>query len=409
MRPLHKRASSKSQALAESIIEKIPGLSKPTKRFIVQLLILFLSLRGRYTFTQLARYGRHSEKTYRLQFAKGFDFLTFNKKLFEIQGCGERILAFDPSFIPKSGKATPGMDYFWNGCRQEACRGLELGGLAVIDLDRHTAFHLEAVQSPDQQTLRAHGITLIDHYAALIIERGVVLRSLSRYLAVDAYFSKQKFVTAVVENGLHLIGKLRQDANLCYLYQGTPSKGKGRPKKFDGKVNWKQLKWDYFTCCYQDQDIRILQAIFWSVQFKRKIKVVYVQKCRQGKPTGQYELLFSTDLALSGEQLFRYYRARFQIEFLYRDAKQHTGLTHCQARDKKKLHFHWNASLSAVSLAKAAHGANSEKPFSMASIKALYFNELMVDLFFSNFEINPELMKNQKRLDKLLNFGVIRA
>ena len=38
--------------------------------------------------------------------------------------------------------------------------------------------------------------------------------------------------------------------------------------------------------------------------------------------------------------------------FLFRDAKQFTGLTDCQARSQAKLNFHFNASLSAVTLAK---------------------------------------------------------
>jgi hypothetical protein len=39
------------------------------------------------------------------------------------------------------------------------------------------------------------------------------------------------------------------------------------------------------------------------------------------------------------------YRLRFQIEFLYRDAKQFTGLNDCQARSPSKLNFH-NMSLT---------------------------------------------------------------
>ncbi|MDP4291928.1 MAG: transposase [Bacteroidota bacterium] len=63
------------------------------------------------------------------------------------------------------------------------------------------------------------------------------------------------------------------------------------------------------------------------------------------------KLHFSTDLPQEGKQIVRYYRSRFQIEFQYRDAKQHTGLTHCQAKSENKLDFHFNASLTAVNLA----------------------------------------------------------
>jgi len=48
----------------------------------------------------------------------------------------------------------------------------------------------------------------------------------------------------------------------------------------------------------------------------------------------------------------KYYQLRFQIEFLFRDAKQFAGLNHCQARNQHKLDFHFNMSLAAVNLAK---------------------------------------------------------
>mgnify|MGYP003439838048 CR=1 FL=1 len=39
--------------------------------------------------------------------------------------------------------------------------------------------------------------------------------------------------------------------------------------------------------------------------------------------------------------IIQYYKSRFQIEFFYRDAKQDTGLNHCQARSENKLNFHF--------------------------------------------------------------------
>ena len=42
---------------------------------------LYMSLRGRYTFKGLSRYGSYSEKMYRLWFEKPFDFLGFNISL----------------------------------------------------------------------------------------------------------------------------------------------------------------------------------------------------------------------------------------------------------------------------------------------------------------------------------------
>ena len=56
-----------------------------------------------------------------------------------------------------------------------------------------------------------------------------------RYLVTDALYSKQTFTHGVLECGYHQIGKLRQDANLRYLFTGQ-QRPKGRHKRYDGKL-----------------------------------------------------------------------------------------------------------------------------------------------------------------------------
>jgi hypothetical protein len=390
------------------------GLTKPRRYFMISTMVLFLSLRGRCTFKGLERYGDYCEKSYRLWFEKPFDFLAFNSELCHEHLSDHRINVFDPSYLPKSGKHTPNTGTFYSGCLGKAVRGMEIGGLGVVDVANNTAFSLEAVPTPSPKALAAQGKSLVDHYAEVIILRFNKLEQMSKYLAVDGYFAKQAFVDPVLEQtDLELICKLRKDANLRYLYKGPKKKGRGRPKKYDGKVNLKKIDKRRFKTVHQDQEVILYQAVVWSVFLKRKINLVYAEFLDGGKPTNRYALYFSTDLALDGLTVYRYYKARFQIEFLFRDAKQHTGLTHCQARSENKLHFHFNTALTAVGVAKAAHHVKdkkaSEKPFSLADVKTSYFNELMLNLFFSNFHIQPELIENKSKLDKLLNFGKIAA
>ena len=77
-------------------------------------------------------------------------------------------------------------------------------------------------------------------------------------------------------------------------------------------------------------------------------------------------------------QIVEYYQARFQSEFIFRDAKQFTGLSDCQARHLPRLDFHFNASLIALNLAKyevsSCHSSAKTFVFSMASYKRLEFN-----------------------------------
>ena len=132
---------------------------------------------------------------------------------------------------------------------------------------------------------------------------------------------------------------------------------------------------------------------------------------KEGKETAR-KLYFSTDLNLAGEKIVRYYQSRFQIEFLYRDAKQFTGLNDCQARSENKLDFHFNAALTAVNLAKQdwlATKGNEDKPFSMADYKTLCNNTLMLERFMTVFAINPNTTKNQKIVKELLEYGKIAS
>ena len=257
----------------------------------------------------------------------------------------------------------------------------------------------------------------MEHYAAIILNRWDKLISISTYLVVDGYFSKKKFINPIVEStSLEIISKLRRDANLKYLYNGPQKKGRGRPKKYGDKVNLKNIDKRRFKQIYQDQDVIIYECIVWSVSLKRKIKVAYVQFLDDGVLTNRYGVYFSTDLKLDGKLIYKYYKARFQIEFLFRDAKQYTGLTHCQARSENKIYFHTNTALTAIGIAKIAHYFDHKKdkpsakiPFSIADIKTSYFNELMLNLFLSNFDIDPKLMKNKKAINIILDFGKIAA
>ena len=134
---------------------------------MIQLFSLFLSIKGRMNFLQFERFGKFDEQTYRSNFEKEFPFLEFNKNIIKEHCSTNLAIAFDPSFISKSGKKTPGTGYFWSGCAGKSKWGLEIAGLAAIDCENHTAFHLEAVQTMDLKEDQ----TLVQHYLNVILER----------------------------------------------------------------------------------------------------------------------------------------------------------------------------------------------------------------------------------------------
>ncbi len=143
------------------------------------------------------------------------------------------------------------------------------------------------------------------------------------------------------------------------------------------------------------------------------IVIVYT---KGSKDQWTHKIYFSTDLQQNWEDVLEFYRLRFQIEFLYRDAKQFTGLNHCEARSRNKLNFHWNFSLTAINIAKIVHwipqkdkNPDKEVVFSMSDIKTQYYNELLSNRFISMFGINPELEKNKRKIKRFLEFGKIAA
>ncbi|MCW3789214.1 hypothetical protein [Plebeiibacterium sediminum] len=240
------------------------------KEFVTETLILFLCIKGRINFLQLGRFGEHKEQRYRQQFEKPFDFLTFNNELTLSHGSGRYAIAFDPSYISKAGKHTPGIGYFWSGCANRTKWGLEIGGLAAIDIDNHTAFHLEAIQ-----TLADKEQSLSGWYADVISKRKTQLLELSNNLVADAWFAKRSFVDRVIKTDMHLISRLRDDADLLHLHQGKPTGKRGRPKKYDGKVDNTNVDINRFTLISKEDQATIHSAIVYSKSLKRNIKVVH--------------------------------------------------------------------------------------------------------------------------------------
>ena len=393
------------------IISALPskgGINKWRKRFIVEIISLFLSINGRINFLQLGRYGEFGEQRYRQQFEKKLCFMEINKHLVLEHGSGHFAIGLDPSFITKSGKSTFGCGKYWSGCAQTAKWGLEITGLAAIDIDNHTAFHLEAVQTPDRVTLDNMSFNLLNWYAQIITDRAETLMPISKYIVADAYFSKCPFVDSVIQAGMHLVSRLRDDANLRYLYKGEATGKQGRPKQYDGKIYFKNIDFDYFEVIEKNEEFTLLCAEVNSVALKRNIKLVI----RLDK-NNKHKLFFSTDVKQDGLIVYSIYTKRFQIEFLYRDGKQYTGLNDCQARSENKLNFHFNASLTSINIAKISHWISIDKEdresFSMADIKTVNHNIVMLEKFFQMFAIDADSIKNKEELKELIYFGKIAA
>ena len=100
-----------------------------------------------------------------------------------------------------------------------------------------------------------------------------------RYVIADGYYSKRKFLDGVGALGLHQIGKLRRDANLRYLYQGVGRPGPGRPKTYDGKVQWDDLS-RFERVQSEDDGIVLYHQVLNHMHLRRNLRVVLVVDTR---------------------------------------------------------------------------------------------------------------------------------
>jgi len=164
-----------------------------------------------------------------------------------------------------------------------------------------------------------------------------------------------------------------------------------------------------------EPNLHLYTLIVWSLSLKRKIRLAYLLDSRNPSRTGQV-LLFSTDINVDPKLILTFYKARFQIEFIFRDPKQFTGLADCQARDFTKLDFHFNACLLTLNLAKfqawQSHQlSNPQLPFvfSMASFKRLALNQHLLERFISLLDLEPTVIKSHPNFHRLCSYGAIAA
>jgi hypothetical protein len=130
------------------------------------------------------------------------------------------------------------------------------------------------VQPTPAEPVTAPEITRIDPYLKQLQDTQPHFPTRLKYLAADGFYSKFKFVSGVLALNLHMIGKLRLDANLRYLYTG-PQKPKGARRKYDGKVNLTDLT-RFTPVETREPHRKLYTAVVWHVSLKGKIRLISI-------------------------------------------------------------------------------------------------------------------------------------
>lgn len=393
--------------------------------FFILTMKLILTTYGKLNFLSLARHCDSCESRFRQNFKRKFDWCAFNAA-FVIETERLCAIALDHSYLHKSGKNTPGLGHYWSGCAGTAKRGVEILGFAQIVAGEDDARFLFAQQTLPLST-RGRTPFYLEHMKdkrdnqtakclRAVFEKREKLQGISRILVGDSLFASYNFVTGAIALGFDVVSRLRDDDVLQYLHTREQKGGRGREKELDGVVDIRNLRHDVFiheSVTVDGLTYPIASAVVKSRSLKRKVKVVVAElKCGDRILK---KIMFSTDASMSAADIFLIYHSRFQIEFLFRDAKQNTGLEHWQSTDSDRLVFGYNASLSSVNAAREVAREiqrQTGRKLSVASVKKVLNNASLYQHIKEFIEgqnlANPQ---NNNRLSEvipsnLLFFGV---
>ena len=378
-----------------------PLLNSTQYRQIILVSETLLAMTGRITMLSISRWAGKggSYRTIQRFFQSYIQWDTLNWAIIKASLSAQSVIliAGDATTVTKSGKKTYGLGRFFSSIYSRAVPGIAFQTLSLIDVKARSSwpFLVEQMQpkikqkKSDRQPKKAKrgkgrpkGSKNKNHrdvkLNAEMTQVKAMLKKLLNligdrlplaYFVYDGAFGNNAAVQMTRQVDLHLISKLRNDSALYFKYNGIYS-GKGRRPTYGNRVDYNNLPEENNTSDTSKKNIRtrVYQFEMLHKKFADPLNVVIILKENQKTGKKARILLFSTDLDLEGDKLVDYYRLRFQIEFNFRDAKQHWGLEDFMVIKEKTVCNAANLSLFMVNVSQALLVTSKEK--SMLDLKA---------------------------------------
>ncbi len=266
----------------------------------------------------------------------------------------DMLLVGDECVVTKAGKDTFGVDRFFSSIFGKPVPGVSLFALALVSRSERQAFPVQVEQvrrepagSPpatlpvakrkpgrpkgSSTQAKADAPLNAEHTRISAMIQGLLTRigaSLTlTYLVLDGHFGNQNAVLMARRLGLHLISKLRSDSALHYPYDG-PYAGRGPHRIYGERIDPTAIPERFLkqTTVEHEIETRIYQVEARHETFDQPLNVVVIVKTHQTTGKQAHVYLFSSDRTLAWDVLRDDYQLRFQIEFVFRDAKQYWGL-----------------------------------------------------------------------------------
>jgi putative transposase len=344
-------------------------LPTTTCRQLARIVVAMLVMPGRITQLGIARWadkGASYRSVHRF-FHSDIDWLEVKWLFFVLflyVANDTYLLVGDETVLKKAGKHTFGLDRFFSSMADKVVPGIAFFAFALVNTKKRQAYTLcaeQVVRSEEekaaakqrkkahqaktkapkrprgrpkgsknknkQQVLLCPELTRILGWAQKVMEL-VGKKITLRYFVLDGHFGNHPAYQMSRQLGLHLISKLRHNAAL-YLLPTSKEKSEHPRLQYGAKLDYEALPQECLLSCEVAEGYRIqsYQMQCRHKDFAEVLNVVILVKTHLQTLRRGHVVLFSSDESLDALTLIDYYALRFQIEFEFRDAKQHFGLS----------------------------------------------------------------------------------
>jgi putative transposase len=354
-----------------------PTMTRATIAIFLSLVASFLCCRYEITTRGLSRYCDYSLRQIFRFLVGNHNWLLVRSSLFKsffYQKDEVYILAVDEVVEGKSGHHTFGLSKYYSSISQKSIQGICFFALSLINIRTKQSFLLNSLQvvysQEDKQRIaakkektklgkirtkegknlpkgrktketketKATKETKENLTASFRVFKDLFTTTMNAlknllpaikiaFLVADTAYGTLDYLKIAQAYGCKLISKMKANAA---LYEPAPKeKGKkGRPRLYGNKIDLTNIEAKYLKKTEQ-KDGKIHQY-YQFFAYNKAIQgillniVVRITIDEKGKISTN--VWFSNDSTISYEKLLEYYSMRFQIEFHFRNAKQHFGL-----------------------------------------------------------------------------------
>ncbi len=356
------------------------------------------------------------------------------------------LLGGDEVVVSKSGKHSYGIDWFFSSIQNQVIKSLAFLNLSLISVETRKAYPLMTKQiiktskegcvkdkssnkndkkkkkgkrgRPEGSGNKDKKEVELSPYLEFVQESiREVLKRIDKhidivYFVFDGAFGNNYALQMVKQCGLDIISKLQKNSALSFSYEGEYS-GKGAPKKYGNDIDYNNLPDKYLKSDTTDEDTNIQTKIYQMEMLHRKfadrLNVVIIQKINLTTGKIAHVNLFSSALTLEYEKIIDYYSLRFQLEFVFRDAKQYWGMEDFMNIKQTPIYNWANLSIFMVNFSHGLRNNSLMKDMSILDLKAHYHGLKYVKEIF---KLLPHLA-NDYLIDKvsarIANLGAIHS